>query len=263
MVWIERLESRRLYSAAHAQVPENAGSLTATLTASGSLSIIPATSFELKETVAFTAVGGAVSGKIPFELLLPTNPSDSSAGYIFARDSIKVHLKENKTKSFSVKLPNAIWRGIDSGDYDILMQITEPEGNSLVTDSGQVLTVIDAACDLAPSFANVPVPLKAGKKTHITLGLSNSPSANYAPDASLPISIFASPDGEIDNSTVVASFSKNVYVKPGDKIKIGVNVTVSANEKYLTVAIYPGDPFPDTDSDDDTCVEPIVFKGHL
>jgi cyclophilin family peptidyl-prolyl cis-trans isomerase/uncharacterized cupredoxin-like copper-binding protein len=198
-------------------------------------------------TAVIANSGAAVSGK--FSVALSADIAGTgldSTPVVLSSIPKKLTIKTGKTASivFNVK---SLSPSMDAGTYHLVAELTDPTSDNALATTTQTTTVAAPVIDLSGTFSKDGVTVTSGKKSTVTVIVTNSSSANINASGKLPVVLYASPDQNISDGTAVGNVSKPVDIKPGASKKISVPVTISAGDAQFIFAVL--DPnstaFPD------------------
>ncbi|HEX5244415.1 MAG TPA: VCBS repeat-containing protein, partial [Tepidisphaeraceae bacterium] len=219
-----------------------ASELTGTLPAS----VIGGAKFSANDKLVITARNSAVNGTASAELFLSPDASPADSIVTLASTNIKLALKPGKSKTVSLKLPKSLPASAASGQYHLILQVTDTTGITTTIDSGKTLNVAAPVVDLAGSFVKTPSSVKAGKKFSLIFEVTNLSSANVAAAGLLPIQFATSADGQLDDTAVpLLTETKRINIKPGKSIRFTLQTSLSS-PAYLFCDLDPRNSvFPD------------------
>ena len=220
-----------------AVVPSLSGKLTTkTLVAGGRITPIA-------QTLTFTATS-AFSGTVTVNLQFSLTNSFNSANPTVATITRKLNLKAGR----NLKVPVAV-RSLPaglSGTYYLVGQLTDSSDLTATAASSQTVGIVPPTIDLSGGFAFFPSSAKAGKKTHVTLGITNYGSV--VARGSLPVEIFSSTSGALDSTAVLLDqIARPVAIQPGKSTKLVVVIPTptTAGSYYLIAVLDPQNTFND------------------
>ncbi|HEY1684539.1 MAG TPA: VCBS repeat-containing protein [Tepidisphaeraceae bacterium] len=208
------------------------------LTGSAPSSTIAGQKAKISQKLTVTA-SSAVSDSVTGALYLSSNGTVDSNSILLKSQTKKVKLKADDHITFNLKA-TSIPSSTPNGTYQLIAQITDSTGTTDVT--GSPITVAPAEIDLSGAFSKQPVPGKNGK-TKLSAIVTNH--GNTAAVGSLSISIDRSPDGQLDDATVLGVPSEKINVEPGASKKIGGTVTLPAGTYFLVIQLDPDNAFND------------------
>ena len=220
------------------------GSLTGSLTGKLASTVIAGQKVNITQHLTITNGGsGIVSGDVSAELFLSTSTSADSGSIPLTSASKTVRLKPKGKLNFNFKVA-AISTAVPDTSYYLVAQITDPSSNISDAASSGMVAVVAPTIDLAGVFVKQPVPAKHGK-TALNFTVSNG--GNIAAVGPLAFNIETSPDGLLDDASLLASPSKKINIKGGKSTKVMTSVALPAGTYFLVIQLDPSDVFSDVD----------------
>ncbi len=119
--------------------------------------------------------------------------------------------------SIPVSVPLTAYPNVADGNYDILVQVTDPRLNTSSAEYSAPVNIAAAKIDLANTVAAVPTNAKIGKTLLVTLDVANNGNVTASGTIDIAFSISATSDGS--NSVSLATVSTHVTVVP-DRVQV-------------------------------------------
>jgi hypothetical protein len=214
------------------------GSIPATVIAGQKIKASP--------TITFTAIGTSFKGSISEALYLSPASGVFDPTAIALPQSLtrSVNLKSGAHQTIHVKLAS-IPASIPNGTYKLVVNITEPGGVTAFAAASQTITVAPPEIVLAGSVAKIPATAKAGKPLPVTISVSDT--GNIAAVGSLPMIVYASPDGMLADAQQLSSQSHRISIKPGKTLRFALAKLVApttAGRYFILIRLDPAATFP-------------------
>jgi len=145
---------------------------------------------------------------------------------------------------------------VPDGTYYLVDQVTDSSGNSNVAASSGTITVAPPEVNLSLALSKFASSAKGGKKFSETLSVSNS--GNIPAARTVPIVVYTSPDGLLDDATQLASITKKLNIKNGKSQSLPLSLTAPASgtSAYLIFVVDPNDTLKEVTPANDTLVSP-------
>jgi hypothetical protein len=220
------------------------GSLTGTLSGKLASTVIAGQKVNITQHLTITNSGtGVVSGDVSAALFLSTSTSVDSSSIQLTSTGKNVKLKPKAKLSFNFKVPS-ISTAVADTTYYLVAQITDPNSNLSDAASSGTVAVVAPTIDLSGVFVKQPVAAKHGK-TALNFTVSNA--GNIAAVGLLAFNIETSPDGLLDDASLLASPSKKINIKGGKSTKVMTSIALPAGSYFLVIQLDPSDVFSDVD----------------
>jgi hypothetical protein len=239
------LESRCLFSAAGplAITPADTSDLTGVLGGKIPYSAIAGQNPKITQKLIVTNNStDFVQGNITATLYLSSNGvvdansvnvgSENASGYLRPYDQIAFPFKITSTPAT-----------MSAGNYNVIAQITDPDGNVVYVTSSLTIAISPPSIDLTGSFSKTPKPGKTGK-TNVSFTLLNN--GNTTANGPLTFNIEQSPDGSLSDATYITDELVNINVKGHKTKKISKTIPLPAGTYHLVIQLDPSNTFNDT-----------------
>jgi len=233
-----------------------AGTLTGALAGKLPSSTIAGQKVSISQNLAITNSGSTpVSGSVTAKLFLSTGAAVDSTSIPIGSSGKSVKLKAHAHFALNFKI-NSLPSSVPEGTYYLVAQITDPAGNVSDTASVGTITVAAREVNLSLALSKFATTARGGKKFSETLSISNS--GNIAAAGTVPIVVYTSPDGLLDDATQLASVAKKLDVKPGKPAAISLSLIAPANgtSDYLIFVVDPDNTLKEVTPANDTLVSP-------
>jgi hypothetical protein len=253
------------------------------VTTSSSFVVQVAGTFSLVPSLAGVKLPAAVATGTPLKLTVPvlvTNMGtvasiDASSvtlylsttqGLTGATDIAGVvaglHLRVNKAKTVKIKLPS-LPTSLAAGSYYLVARVTDVNDNTQIAASSTPISVSPAFIDLSGAIAPVPAVLKPGKKTAVTVTVTNN--GNVTAAGTLQVAFYARPAGTTGSTDVpLATPAARIKLASGAskaiRLSFVVPTTLIAGTDYTMVAVLdPNNLFNDSNRANNTLVGAYIF----
>jgi len=195
-----------------------------------------------------TTLKGLLSGT----LFLTIGQNTANALGVSGAQGKKINLKPGKSVRIPVRI-TSVPAGTTPGNYFLMMQLTDPNGHLGNTFTSKPISVVAPTIDLTGSFAKVPATAKAGKKTTVTLNVTNN--GTVPAKGALPIFIYAEPTPTLPQNRGTATGSKpfRINLKPGKSVRLTLpNLLLPAGSDFLVAQVDPTNLFNDSNTANNT-----------
>lgn len=236
---LEPLESRQFLSVA----PLAASDLTGELGGKLPYTAIAGQNPKIQQNLLITNSSDSdVNGDVTANLYLSTDGAvDANAievgtqgAYVYLRpyDQFALHYKVTST-------PNTT----PAGNYQVVAQITDPDGNVSYAVSGLTIAISPPSIDLTGSFTK---PLKPGKngKTKVAFTLANQGNTTAA--GTLTFNVYDSTTGSLTNATYIANDFTKINLKGHKTKNISETIPLPAGTYQIVIQLDPNNVFNDT-----------------
>jgi VCBS repeat protein/FG-GAP repeat protein len=215
------------------------GPLAVTLTGTPPASVVRGTKANFTQTVTVTNLGADTINQTVVEGLYLT-----SVGGVFDAGSVQLQsasrvlrIKPGGHVTFKVRV-TSIPATIPSGDYSLVVNLNESGNSTVYGTSAQTISVEPAQISFGSSTLTAPASAISGKTLGATLTLKNA--GNVKATGSLPMAVYASQDGLMDDARLLGNITHTVNLKPGASTRMalhGLNAPAAAGSYYLIVRI--------------------------
>jgi len=231
-----------------------AGNAALTPTIAGKLpsSVIAGQKAAVSETITITDSGAAYDASQTTQLFLSTGTTiDGNSVALPAKLTKTEKLKVGARTSFKLSL-KSLPASVPDGTYHVLAQVTDHQGNTTVAASLGTITVAPREINLALTLPKFAAAERGGKKFTETLGISNS--GNVPATGTVPIEVFASPDGLLSDATQLPTPPKKLNVKNGKSENVSLSLTAPASgtSDFLIFVVDPNDLLKEVTPANDT-----------
>lgn len=217
-------------------------SLAGTLSGSVPPAVVAGQKVRISQSLSITNnATTTVTGSVTAALYLSSNGTVDANSIKLASTTKKEKLKPNGRVKFNFKVP-AIPSTVPVGLYHLIGQVTDPSGNRSEAESNGAITVAPPQIDLSGLFAKQPIAGKNGK-TVLTFTVGNA--GNITASGTLAFNIESSPDGLLDDATVLSTPSKKINIKAFKSVRITQVVTLPAGSYFVVVDLDPNNAFHD------------------
>jgi hypothetical protein len=239
------------------------GAAALTPTTSGKLPalVITGQKTAVSQTVTLTNTGGtAYSGPATAQLFLDTGTSiDANAIALPAKVTKTLRLTPHAHVTLRLALAS-LPASTPDGTYHLLAKATDKSGNTAAAASVGTITVAAPEVKLSVTLSKFATTAKGGKKFTETLSIANS--GNVPASGTVPIEVFASPDGLQSDATQLPTPPKKLNVKNGKSETVSLSLTAPASgiSDFLIFVVDPNDKLKEVTPANDTLVTPSAVR---
>ena len=159
---------------------------------------------------------GTVSGPAKVQLYFSTTPVFDANAVLITTFTKSGNLKAAGVEALKIKL-KAI-PDVPNGSYYLLVNVTDPGGNTATTSSTGTTTIAAPFIALSETFSRLTIPasVRAGAKISAVASLTVTNNGNVASTGNTAIALYASPTGTFSSGdTQLTSLNKPLVIKPG------------------------------------------------
>jgi hypothetical protein len=187
----------------------------------------------------------AVNGNVTANLFLSTDGAvDSSSIPIGLQEGAYVYLRPYDQFSLHYKVTSTPI-STPAGAYQVIAQITDPDGNVTYANSVYTIAISPASIDLNGSFTTPPKVGKNGK-TKVSFTVTNT--GNTLATGPLTFNVNQSPDGNLSDATYITNDMVKINLKGGKSKKVTENIPLPAGTYDLVIQLDPSNTFDDTNT---------------
>ena len=214
------------------------GPLTVTLAGTLPQSIVPGIKTPFSTTVTITNNGpDPVNQTIIQGLFLSSDGVFDPSSVSLQSGSKTIRIKPGAHITYKLKVPS-IPASTPVGDYSVVLNVNESGNVTTYGASAQTVSVQAAQVDFADSTLAAPTSARAGKPLPMTLNLNNG--GNIKAIGSLPMHVYASTDGLLDDAQSLGTVNKKVNLKSRASSRValrGVAAPSTPGSYFLIVTI--------------------------
>lgn len=187
-------------------------------------------------------------GTVNINLYASTDGAWDGFDSLLTSHAQKLNLKPGKSKKITFRFDSPA--DAADGDYHILAvidpggQFSESDTSNNTAVSSGPTTITAPVVDLTPAFYLPPPTIIPGRKTSITVTLTNT--GNVLAKGDVNLTLWLSPDNTTGEGAIsLGTFSKRVALKPGRtlKLKLKLQIPISITGSYFEGMLsYDGTP---------------------
>jgi hypothetical protein len=224
-------------------------------------SVVAGQKVKVNPIITFTAVGAAFKGTVNESLYLSAvgAPFDTTAIALPQSLTKTLNLKSGAHSTLHVRLAS-LPASIPHGTYELLVNVTEPGDVTAFAAAGQTITIGAPQVVLAGGVLKIPATAKAGKPLPVTISVSDN--GNVPATGSLPLLVYASPDGVLADAQQLSSQNHKISIKPGKTVHITLGkllAPTTAGKYFILVRLDPAATFPLVSDPDTLLVSATTF----
>jgi hypothetical protein len=164
------------------------------------------------------------TGSVTIEIFASTDGQIDDSAMLVASVTKKLNVAAGKTVPVKVTV-KSLPSSLADGSYTLLARATDSASNINDSTAGPTIQVAAPFISLSETFTKLTLPLAVvgGSKTRSVATISISNAGNITTSGTTTIDLFASTDGQVDDSaTPIVSLSKSLRIKPGKSVKVSV-----------------------------------------
>jgi hypothetical protein len=248
---IETLENRMLLSASTA----SAATLTASLSGALPTSVIAGQKATIHQKVTISS-DEAISTSVSINVSLSTSPTFDATNAVSVPLTLTkpLHLAAGKSTSIPITL-KSLPSTVPAGAYHLQVEATPAAGATTAdATSASTMSVVAPFIDLVSTFAKTPATVKLGHRVVVGFYVTNN--GNIPAIGRPEFQVGASPDGKVDNSTVIiGTFLHSISIKPGKSTLVRfASVPKAKGTFYLVAAADLNNIFNETNIDNNVII---------
>lgn len=248
---IETMESRMMLSASTAST----ATLTASLSGALPTSVIAGQKATIRQKVTISS-DEAVSTTVTVNVSLSTSPTFDSTNAVSVPLTLTkpLHLAAGKSTSMPITL-KSLPSTVPAGTYHLQVVATPASGATTAdASSTATMSVVAPFIDLSSTFAKTPTTVKLGHRVVVGFYVTNN--GNIPAVGRPEFQVGASPDGKVDNSTVIiGKFLHSISIKPGKSTLVRfASIPKAKGTFYLVAAADLNNIFNETNIDNNVII---------
>jgi hypothetical protein len=220
------------------------GAVTPTVSGSLPSSVIAGAKALITQIITLADNSSAYAGSTTATLFLATGTTtDANSIALPAKVTKPVKLKTGAHTAIKLSL-KSLPATVPSGVYHIIAQVTDSSGNVSESASAGTITVAPPQIDLGVAIGKFTTTAKHGKKFTETITVTNT--GNAAAVGPLAIQVQTSPDADAANGSALATFTKQINLKPNKSLSIVLSLLApSAGSFFVIFTADPSNTFAD------------------
>lgn len=168
-----------------------------------------------------TAAGNAVSNITTQIYAVGTDGASTLIGSVTRKTPLR------SGKAFAVSVPITLVPDSLNGTYAIEAEVTDPSGNVTIGKPLETISVAAPKLAFSESFIKLTLPpaVIAGATNHAAATVKIINSGNIESVGETTVGIYASPDGLMDDATLIAAVARPIPIKPKGSALVTVPLT--------------------------------------
>ncbi len=248
---IESMERRMMLSGA----PASTAALSASLSGALPTSVIAGQKTTIRQKVTISS-DEAISTTVTVSVSLSTSPTFDAANAVSVPLMLTkpLHLAAGKSRSIPITL-KSLPSTVPAGTYHLQVEATPASGATTAdATTATTMSVVAPFIDLSSAFAKTPTTLKLGRRVVVGFYVTNN--GNIPAVGRPEFQVGASPDGKVDNSTVIiGTFLHSISIKPGKSTLVRfASVPKAKGTFYLVAAADLNNIFNETNIDNNVII---------